>query len=70
MTNPLPWLTGWNAIGRHIGTTDWKTMKKYVKKYGMPVRRMPGGRPVAIPEELTHWLVGFDERRKKLERKK
>ncbi|KKN00230.1 hypothetical protein LCGC14_1139850 [marine sediment metagenome] len=70
MTTSLPWLTGWKKIGAHIGITDRQTLKKYKRKYGLPVRRLPGGRPVAIPEELNMWLVEFDNRRRKLEGKK
>ncbi len=36
----------------------------------MPIRRLPGGRPIVIVAELQTWLVEFDERRKKLEKKK
>ncbi|KKM93921.1 hypothetical protein LCGC14_1203530 [marine sediment metagenome] len=70
MTTPLPWLAGWKRIGNFIGVTDRKTLKKYKRKFGLPIRRLPGGRPVAIPEELTAWLIEFGERCKKAEGKK
>lgn len=47
----MPWLTGWKEIsaytGRHV-----QTCRRWTKRYGMPVLRDPGGRPVALAEQL------------------
>ena len=59
------WLTGWKAIANYIDTSV-KTAKKYHKKYGMPVRRGPTNKPIALQEELDQWLVGFGKKKKNL----
>ncbi len=63
-------LTGWRQIGDFLGVKDPKALKKYSDKYGLPVRRLPGNQPVAIPAEIEIWLVEFDTRRRALEKKK
>ena len=54
------WITGWKRIARYIGTSI-RTAKRYHYEYSMPVRRLPGSRPVAFEYELDLWLVKFDE---------
>lgn len=62
------WLSGWKAIAKYINRAI-RTAKRYHKKYGMPVRRLPGKRPVALPYELDLWLIEFDKLRKRHKRK-
>jgi hypothetical protein len=31
------------------------------REWGMPVRRLPDGRPRAIPYELDQWLIAFTD---------
>jgi len=57
------WLTGWKEIAGYISQTI-KTAKKYHKKYGMTIRRGPGGKPIALPSELDKWLIKFDDLKK------
>jgi hypothetical protein len=57
------WLSGWKAIARYINRSI-RTAKRYHYQYGMPVRRLPGKRPVALRFELDSWLVKFDELKK------
>ena len=53
------WLTGWKAIGKHIGKSA-KTAQRYARK-GMPFFRDPGGRPVSLPWQLNEWLVEMNQ---------
>lgn len=57
------WLTGWKLIAKHINT-HVKTAINYHKSHGMPVRRGPNNKPIALPEELDSWLVEFDKKKK------
>jgi len=59
------WLTGWKAIAKYIDRSV-KTAKRYHKIYGMPVRRGPGGMPMAIMPELNKWLIIFSDNKKKM----
>lgn len=60
------WLYGWKAIAGHCAVTV-KTAIKYYKETGMPVRRGPSNKPIALAYELNRWLVSFDKK-KELER--
>ena len=64
LTEKEGWLVGWKSISRYIGKHP-NTAKKYHVKYGMPVRRDPGGGAVALKYELGRWLIEFDELMKK-----
>jgi len=59
------WLSGWKSIASYCGGISVTTARKYHRKYGLPVRRLPGGQPVAIQLELDNWLVIMDETAKK-----
>ena len=58
------WLTGWKAIAGYMGLSV-KTCKVWRKEYGLPVRSLPGGKPVCLPGELDLWLVNYDNLWKK-----
>jgi len=62
------WIRTWGEIAKYIGTST-KTAKKWAKKYGLPVRRLPGGGVAAIKAELDLWLIKFDENLEKLKKK-
>jgi len=57
------WITGWKKIAQYIDRSS-KTAKLYYKKYGMPVRRLPGNMPGIIPSEVDEWWINFDEIKK------
>jgi len=63
------WLSGWEAIARHIGRSV-RTAKRYHYLYSMPVRRVPPGSVHALSHEIDLWLVKFDEILRKKQRKK
>ncbi len=63
-------VTGWRGICKLLNVKDVKALRRYADRYGMPIRRLPGGRPIVIVTELETWLVEFDKRRKKLKQKK
>lgn len=47
-------LVGWKSIATHMGLSQ-DTTKELARK-GLPVHRLPSGRPVAIAEELAQWV--------------
>jgi hypothetical protein len=49
------WLTGWKKIGLYIDYTP-EMAKFYHKKFGLPITRSPGGKPMALPKKLDEWL--------------
>ena len=59
------WLIGWKAIAERCGLSI-KTTKEYHKRYGMPVRRGPRNKPIGIWEEITAWLILYDQRKKNI----
>lgn len=48
------WLYGRKAIADYIGC-DVKTLLKYASEYSLPIRRLPNGKPFAIPSEMDRW---------------
>jgi hypothetical protein len=62
-------LTGWKAIAFFLGVGT-KTAKKYYKQYYMPVYRLPGGSPVAMPHELRIWVGAASDNLKAIEKRK
>ena len=56
-------LTGWKRIASFLGVSV-RTARRYAKRYSMPVRNWPGGRPWAIPDELLRWGILFDDLKK------
>ena len=57
-------LSGWKRIAAFLDVSV-RTARRYAKRYSMPVRNWPGGRPWAIPHELIQWGIYFDEAIKK-----
>ncbi len=49
------WLYGWKDIAAYIGCTD-TTAQNYCKKYGLPVSRLPNGKPTAHPSRIDIWI--------------
>jgi hypothetical protein len=62
-TDKKAWLCGWRNIA-NLCDCSVATVQMLVKKYSMPVRQLPNGTPVAIPEELQLWLVKYDKLKK------
>jgi hypothetical protein len=54
------WLTGWKEIAAYIGLSV-RTCKRYKKKYSLPIRSLPGGKPAALPMELDDRLITFND---------
>jgi len=61
------WLTGWKRIAEYCNVSI-RTAKTYHYKFGMPIKRLPGGSPQALPVELDNWSIFFHQ--KKQEQKK
>ena len=55
----MAWLTGWKAIEEYTGlTVEEIQILAELKRGGikLPVRELPGGKPMCIPRELDEWL--------------
>ncbi len=64
------WLRGWDDICKYLGGIHKETARRWVRKYGMPIRRAPGNIPIALPAELDIWVITFDELKKKEKKKR
>ncbi len=49
------WLYGWKDIADYVGC-DVSTVKRYATNCKLPIRRLPTGKPVAIPFQIDKWL--------------
>ncbi len=49
------WVTGWKEISKFCGLSKDCVVKNF-KKWNLPVRKLPNGKPAAIPSELDQWL--------------
>ena len=54
-------LRGRRQIMAFLKIKSWKTVRRHRKEYHLPIRRWPGGRPVALKSELIRYLVIFNE---------
>ncbi len=54
------WLNGWKQIAAFMGCSV-DTAKRYKKRFGLPVKYLPSGRPAAVKEELQMWLCKSNE---------
>jgi len=58
-------IVGWKGIGSFFGVSG-RTVKRWHKKYGMPIRRTPENRPAITKYEAYHWLIEFNKEMEKL----
>jgi len=58
------WLFGWKAILGYLGGMSLSTARKFRKRFGMPVRNLPNGAPMAIPRELDLWAIEYEKLKK------
>lgn len=59
----MSWLVGTKAIQKYLDGVCWRTVIRW-KQIGLPILEHPGGRPVALSEELDLWIVKFNEKKK------
>jgi hypothetical protein len=50
------WLVGWKAIGKYCGVTV-NTVRRWHKKYGMPVMSSPTGTRIGIRTILDYRII-------------
>ena len=63
------WLVGWKAITAYMGVHVQTIRNDYIP-HGLPIRRSPGGTPIAMPHELDRWLTLFDDNVRRIKGKK
>lgn len=55
----MAWVCGWESIAAYIHRHP-DTAKRYHKRFGMPIHRDPGGRPIALTQQIDIWLIEFN----------
>lgn len=62
------WLTGKIEVldycKRHFGFHSWQSVRYWRKKYALPVRYLPNGKPFIIIKEILVWSIKYDEIKK------
>ena len=54
-------LSGWKQIAAYLGKSV-QTVKRYHKRYSMPVRRYPSGRVFALAYEIILFMDLFEKK--------
>lgn len=55
------WLYGWKEIAGFMKCSI-RTAKVYHYQFGMPILLSPGGGRIGLPEQITPWLVKFNNK--------
>ncbi len=58
--NGMGIVQGWRAIGQCIGRSG-RTARRWYDNYSLPVLHTPSGRPFALIDEITVFMLKFDE---------
>lgn len=56
--NELTWLTGWKSIAAALDLSP-TTAKRWAKRFRMPYKRGPTGKPEITVGELWKWRCGL-----------
>jgi DNA-binding transcriptional MerR regulator len=55
VTRPLPWdVTGWGEVAAVLGVSV-ATVRRWERRHGLPVSRLPTGGVVALRARLVRW---------------
>lgn len=58
----MSWIVGRKPIvaylQRFIDCYSWQSVRIWVKKYGLPLRHLPNGKPYVIPLECEEYFRG------------
>lgn len=57
-------LIGRKRISKALGLS-WSTIRRYSKKFGLPILRTPGGRPCITEEIFEMWLLKLNRKGEK-----
>lgn len=60
MKNELTWLTGWKSIAAAMDVAP-STAKRWAKRFRMPAKRGPTGRPAITLGDLSTWRRNLPE---------
>lgn len=52
------WIVGSEACRKYLKMGSWKSAKRWIKKYGAPLRYWVDGRPVFLKAEIDAFLAG------------
>lgn len=62
------WVTGKQDVleycKKHFGFHSWQSVRYWRKKYNLPIRYLPNGKPFFITSEILLWSIKFDEIKK------
>lgn len=63
------WIVGRDEILKYcaekLGFHSWQSVRYWRKKYKLPIRYLPNGKPFFITHEIITWSVKYDELRQK-----
>jgi hypothetical protein len=61
------WIQGMDNIVEwcveNLGFHSKQSVRRWRKKYNLPVHYLPGGAPFIIPEEVFKWAIEYDRRK-------
>ncbi|MFH1737626.1 MAG: hypothetical protein ABIH23_01370, partial [bacterium] len=52
----MGWIIGTEACRAYLNAGSWKSAKRWVNRYGAPLRYWVDGRPVFYKSEIDAWL--------------
>lgn len=62
------WIVGKKAILEYcvekLGFHSWQSVRYWRKKYHLPIRYLPSGKPFFIVSEIIRWSIEYDNLRK------
>jgi hypothetical protein len=58
-------IRGMKSIADFFKLKKEDTIRQWERKYHLPIRRDPSGQAYAVTSELLHWLVIYDNERRK-----
>lgn len=62
------WITGKTDVleycKKHFGFHSWQSVRYWRKKYALPLRHLPNGKPFFIIQEILVWSIEFDKIKK------
>ena len=68
------WIEGMDNITdwciKHLGFHSKQSVRRWRKKYALPVHYLPGGCPFIIEDEVQIWALEYDRLRKENKKKK
>lgn len=56
---------GRKSIMAALQMLDWGTVRNWKRKYALPIRYLPNGKPFVVLSEVREWMVVFSDLKRK-----